>query len=220
MAELMDAIKRNSIRSASTAPLLSSFEWAFEFNTLPGYSEGTSLEQMNKLFLGRATSVTVPADPSDAPMSVVIHGHVFSQVGLTPHNGSFSISFQDFADLKIQKYFSKLRYSATDPITKATNGSPNNYFFNCTIYRLDPTRKIVKVWKCVDCLCITCDADDSMTSDKSPIGGCTVGFTCDLFTTEFLDTPASNLNNDSYYNFSGGQLGEGISVAVKSNQAN
>lgn len=219
MAELMDAINRTKIRSANTAPLLSSFEWAFEFTTLPGYGDTASLNQMNDLFMGRATSVTVPADPSDSPMSVVIHGHVFSQVGLTAHNGSFSVSFQDFADLKIQKYFSKLRYSATDPLTKATNGSPNNYFFNCKIYRLDPTRKIVKVWKCVDCLCITCDADDSMTADKSVVGGCTVGFTCDMFTTEFLDTPADTADG-SKYNFSTGSIDFSSSVAVKNNQAN
>lgn len=196
---LMEAISRDKIRNVNTAPLLSSFEWAFEFKTLPGITSTDNIKTMNDLFMGRATSVTVPADPSDAPMSVMIHGHVFSQVGLTPHNGSFSISFQDFADLRIQKYFTKLRYIATDPVTKATVGQPNNYFFDCVIYRLDPTRNIVKVWKCVDCLCITCDADDSMTSDKSPVGGCTVGFTCDLFTTEFLDAPdATSISNSNY----------------------
>lgn len=203
---LMEAISRNKIRNVNTAPMLSSFEWAFEFTSLPGITDTTSVEKMNELFMGRATSVTVPADPSDAPMSVMIHGHVFSQVGLTPHNGSFSISFQDFADLKIQKYFTKLRYTATDPITKATLGQPNNYFFDCRIYRLDPTRNIVKVWKCIDCLCITCDADDSMTSDKSPVGGCTVGFTCDLFTTEFLDTPASEYKSSTYNYGSSGDV--------------
>lgn len=197
----MQAIDRNKIRNVNTAPMLSSFEWAFEFKTLPGIGSGesSSLNQMNELLMGRATAVTVPADPSDAPMSVIIHGHVFSQVGLTPHNGSFSISFQDFADLRIQKYFTKLRYTATDPVTKATVGQPNNYFFDCVIYRLDPTRKIVKAWKCIDCLCITCDADDSMTSDKSPVGGCTVGFSCDLFTTEFLDAPSlDSIANANY----------------------
>lgn len=195
-------IKRSSIRTGNTKELLSSFEWDFEFVSVPVILSQFKDEQLNKLMRGRTLAVQVPEDPQNNIMSVMIHGHRFQQIGDVPAYGQFVITVQDFADLTIQQIFTKLTYSTSDPETKKVKGNPNDYLFDMRIKRMDPTWNTVKTWVCHDCLVQMADANESMTGDKQPVGSTTISFSVDQYTIEFNKTSSDS----SMYNFSGDTL--------------
>lgn len=187
MAFKFEDLKRQEIRTSNTAPFLTTFEWEFEFTKVPSVIE-SSKEDLNKLLMKRVTSVTVPQDPINNPIAVNIRGHQFSQPGLTPNNGVFAMTFQDFGDQAIQKVFTQLLYAMSDPLTRQmVGGNPNAYKFDCTIYRLDANLIRRKAWVCKDCLLGTSDTGEDMNSDKSPVGQGVISFTVDLFTVEYCD---------------------------------
>lgn len=187
MAFQFKDLKRQEIRTSNTAPFLTTFEWEFEFTKVPSIIS-SSKEDLNKLLMKRVTSVTVPQDPINNPIAVNIRGHQFSQPGLTPNNGVFAMTFQDFGDQAIQKVFTQLLYAMSDPLTRQmVGGNPNAYKFDCNIYRLDANLTRRKAWVCKDCLLGTSDTGEDMNSDKSPVGQGVISFTVDLFTVEYFD---------------------------------
>lgn len=204
--DFMSNIKYNSIRSGSTSELLTSFDWDYEFVSVPTILSSYKGETLNKLMRGRTLMVQPPEDPQNQPISVMIHGHRFQQIGDTPAYGQFVITVQDFSDLSIQRLFTALIYSASDPETKAIEGSPSDYLFDMNIYRLDPRWRVVKAWRCHNCLVQMADSNEQMTGDKQPVGSVTISISVDQYTVEFLNGSPSDTNTETMYNLYGDTL--------------
>ena len=194
MSMMTDVAVRSQIRNRATQEFLTSYEWDFEFVNPPSIL-GSDFQKNLRL---RCTEVATPEEPQSPNMSVNIRGHIFSQVGMIMHNGAFVLTVQDFSDMALQKPIMEMLYAICDPITKAVNGSVNDYRFNFKLYQMNAEREIVKVWKCKDCLLQAINVNDSMTSDKSIIGQMTLNISTDCFTVEY-PTAATSLTTDPTY---------------------
>ena len=198
----MDNVKRSTIRTGTTSEFFTSFEWDYKFIGEPKVLENTNIEwnDFQNIMRARTISVTPPEDPIPQNMTVNIRGHRFQQVGDVPAYGQAGIQVQDFSDARVMQVLHKLIYSQADPVTKATDYIPRQYLFDMEFYRLDPTRKVVKVWRCKDCLIQGVDVSDDMTSDKHPVGVINIVISIDLYTIEYVELPSTALGA-SYYGF-------------------
>ena len=201
MSIYLDDITRSNIRSGTTREFLTSYEWDFRFTKVPSDLNSAVFKQNFRL---RAKSVIPPEEPVNQPAVITIRGHQFSQPGMTFHNGQASFIIQDFADVGIQKPLIQLNYDICDPETKAMNKNPKDYLFNFVIVRLDPTRKLVKVWKCKDCVLQFANVVEDMDESKNPIGQTSVSFSIDEYTLEFPDisTAITTYNMTHYDKYS------------------
>lgn len=192
---MMNEITRSNIRGKTTSEFITSYEWDFEFDKVPYIIGSNSLKNLRL----RCSQVNTPEEPVSPNMSVNIRGHVFSQIGLVMHAGTFTIVSQDFSDTSVQQPLMKLMYAICDPTTKATIGSPRDFFFDCRIYQLNAKREIIKVWVCKDCLLQSVQIADDMTSEKNIIGQTNVMFSTDCFTVEYPVKAAESATDPTYY---------------------
>ena len=196
----MDNVKRSTIRTGTTSEFFSSFEWDYKFNGEPTVLKSTEVDwtEFQNLMRARTLSVTPPEDPIPQNMTVNIRGHRFQQVGDVPAYGQAGIQVQDFSDAKIMQLLHKLIYSQSNPEDKSTEYVPRSYLFDMEFYRLDPQRRVVKVWKCKDCLIQGVDVSDDMTSDKHPVGVINIVISIDLYTIEYVDAPSAEETSSTY----------------------
>ena len=203
MADFMDVMKRSNIRnSTTTAEIITSYEWDFQFTKVPGLWGNVGDAAVSKfldLYRCRTDSVAVPEEPQQTPVVVGIRGHQFSQPGLSANYGQFSFVLQDFADTGIQKNLLQLQYAMSMPETKEMKSNSNDFFFDCNFYQLNSERQLIKKWVCKDCLLLLANVTDTMNSTKSAVGQISVAFSTDFYTIEYPTSPSSDIGTPTYF---------------------